>query len=102
MRYEDKTFEGEEIRLDGNEYVNCAFVSCHFHYGGADAVAFSNCRFDQCQWAFVDSASNTLRFMAGLYHGLGQGGRELIEQLFESIRKNPPPGMIAPEGERGA
>jgi len=102
MRYEEKTFKNEELRLDGNEYANCSFASCSLFYGGSDAVAFSNCRFDQCQWAFVDSASNTLRFMAGLYHGLGQGGRDLIEQLFENIRKSPPPGMTPTDGAPGA
>jgi len=93
MKFEDKTFKGEELRLDGNEYSACVFVDCEFQFGGMGFVAFSNCRFDNCRWSFVDAASNTLRFMAGLYHGLGGGGRQLIEQLFDSIRKNPPPGM---------
>lgn len=98
MLHKDKTFKEEEIRLDGNEYVQCAFISCELQFGGMGFVALSNCKFDNCRWSFVDAASNTLRFMASLYHGLGGGGQALIEQLFDNIRKNPPPGM-ASEGD---
>jgi hypothetical protein len=93
MAHEGKTFQGETIRLDNEEYANCTFVDCDLQYGGAGFVGFSNCKFDRCRWSFVDAASNTLRFMASLYHGLGGGGRNLIEDLFRSIRQNPPPGM---------
>ncbi len=95
MPYQEKTFQGETIRLDNQEYVNCVFIDCDMQYGGAGSVEFSNCRFDRCRWSFVDAASNTLHFMASLYHGLGEGGRNLMEDLFNSIRKNPPPGMGA-------
>ncbi len=98
MQYEGKTFHGETIRLDNQEYENCTFIGCDLQYGGAGSVAFNNCRFDNCRWSFVDAASNTLRFMGSLYHGLGQGGRDLMEDLFNSIRRNPPPGM---EGKGG-
>ncbi|MFP4036287.1 MAG: hypothetical protein ACLFUE_02070 [Desulfobacteraceae bacterium] len=97
MEYRQETFEGQKILLDGNDYAECAFVDCDLRYGGSAPVSFDNCRFDNCGWSFVDAASNTLYFMASLYHGLGQGGRDLIEQLFESIRKNPPPGMSPPD-----
>ena len=99
MHFEGKTFDGEKLRLDENEYVNCKFVSCELQYGGMGFVAFNECKFDNCRWSFVDAASNTLRFMASLYHGLGDGGQSLIEQLFDSIRKNPPPGMAPTEGK---
>jgi len=93
MAHDGKTFQGETIRLDNQEYIDCTFAECDLQYGGSGAVAFSNCRFDQCRWSFVDAASNTLRFMAGLYHGLGEGGKNLMEDLFDSIRSTPPPGM---------
>jgi hypothetical protein len=99
MRFEGDTFEGQEIRLDQNEYVNCTFMTCELQFGGMGFVAFSDCKFDNCRWSFVDAASNTLRFMASLYHGLGGGGKGLIEQLFESIRKNPPPGMAPAQNQ---
>lgn len=97
MQHEGKTFDQETILLDQNEYVRCAFVRCDLQFGGSGGVAFSECRFDQCRWSFVDAASNTLHFMASLYHGLGDGGKRLMEDLFESIRNAPPPGM-SPSG----
>ncbi len=98
MQHKGNTFQGETILLDGREYEDCAFIECDLQYGGAGFVAFNKCRFDNCRWSFVDAASNTLHFMASLYHGLGEGGRNLIEDLFNSIRQNPPPGMNTGDG----
>ncbi len=86
--YENSTFEGQTMQLDGNEYISCTFRRCHLQYGGA-ALKLEGNNFSQCTWAFTDAASRTVNFMMALYH---QGSRELIEQTFENIRK----GQLTP------
>ncbi|MFO7785807.1 MAG: hypothetical protein ACQET7_01475 [Thermodesulfobacteriota bacterium] len=45
MEYQGKTFQGETIRLDNQEYDNCVFIDCDLQYGGAGFVAFTNCNY---------------------------------------------------------
>jgi len=84
---ENKVFENRELQLDGNQYVNCIFRNCQLQYGGLDTVILNNCSFHQCTWTFTDAAAKTVNFMMGLYHGTGEGGKKLIEDTFNNIRK---------------
>ncbi len=34
MDFEKKQFDNEEVRLDGNRFVGCAFDNCVMVYGG--------------------------------------------------------------------
>jgi len=86
-RHENKIFDDKIIQLDGNHYVNCTFKRCKLQYGGLATVSLENCNFHQCSWTFTDAAARTVNFMEGLYHGTGEGGRELIEKTFDNIRK---------------
>ena len=49
----------------------------------------SNCSFENVSWTFEGSAALTLEFLRGLYHGAGEGGKKLIENTFEMIRRLP-------------
>jgi hypothetical protein len=40
-----------------------------------------------CQWQFGDAAERTLNFMRQVYHGMGQGGAELVEATLNAIRQ---------------
>ena len=79
------------MRLDGNVYQDCRFENCNLIYAGLGPVGLQRCAFLNVRWAFVDAASNTLAFMAGLYHGAGEGGRTVIEETFDGIRRGRPP-----------
>lgn len=85
--FKNSEFENIEERLDGNIYVDCIFKRCHLIYGGTGVVTLEGCGFHECKWSFVDAAARTLNFMAGLYHGTGAGGKDLIEKTIENIRK---------------
>ena len=39
------------------------------------------------------AARNTIQFLEGLYHGLGPGGRSVVEATFDNIRKQKTPGL---------
>jgi len=85
--FENHKFENTEVRLDGNRYINCIFKRCLLIYGGMEVVTLEGCGFHECKWSFVDAAARTINFMAGLYHGAGEGGRNLVEDTFTNIRK---------------
>lgn len=86
MRYENLHFKDETVKVDGNEYQNCVFTESRVVFTGGIPPRFTGCVFDRCQWVFDEAAENTIQYFAALYSGLGQGGRELIEGLFDSIR----------------
>jgi hypothetical protein len=48
-----------------------------------------DCTFKDVKWTFDGSAALTLKFMNGLYHGMGDEGKQLVEKTFENIRRSP-------------
>jgi len=91
MRFENQIYIGQEIHLDGNEYVKCKFEKCRLVYEGTASVGLVGCVFSNVAWTFSGHAANTLEFMTALYRGGGEGGRQLIEQTFENIRRGTHP-----------
>jgi len=86
MEYNKRTFLDEEVVLDNNTFINCEFKGSNLIYSGDGTVVLKDCGFDSVRWTFSGSASNTLKFMQGLYHGAGVGGKKLIEETFNQIR----------------
>jgi hypothetical protein len=52
-------------------------------------VALENCTFDNVTWSFSGPAANTVNFLRALYHGAGEGGKKLVEDTLQNIRKGP-------------
>jgi len=90
MEFNSKHFKNEEIRLDGNTFIGCSFANCVLVYGGGPLPVMINNSIKDVQWSFAEAASNTVQFMNAIYHGMGEGGRQLIEQTIDNIRKHPP------------
>ena len=67
-----KTFENEEIRLDGREYDGCTFRNCTIVYGGGNTAIHGN-KFHNCKFRFDGSAARTLQFLANF----GREGGEM-------------------------
>lgn len=80
-------YEETKVKLDGNDFTKCIFMNCVLEYSGLKPVSFIDCEFIGNSWVFVGPAQNTLRFLTGLYHGMGDKGK-LVEETFESIRTN--------------
>ena len=87
MKYRNETFSGKKIDLDFNQFVGCQFENCEFIYHGAGRVEMSGCKFTNVTWKFSDCAANTLSFMRAMYHGAGEGGRELVDRVFENLKQ---------------
>jgi hypothetical protein len=87
MEHADKTFTESRQLVDGNRYTNCKFDRCAIVYGGGPIPHLIDCTLDNCSWHFEDAAERTLAFLHHLYHGTGEGGREMIESTFEMVRQ---------------
>ena len=91
MKFNNKNFNDEEVRLDSNEFTNCTFTDCKMVYGGTGKVGMRGCKFSNVNWTLADAAANTIQFMTAMYHGAGAGGKQLIESTFDNIRKGSTP-----------
>ena len=87
MRVENKLITDENVFVDQNEYINCVFERCRIIFTGKGPARFSGCRFILCEWVFDGAAEETIQYLAALYNGMGTGGADLVEGVFESIRK---------------
>jgi len=80
-------FQGQTVVLDGNNYIDCRFEQCTIVYRAETLPELKNCNFHDCSFRFEGAADRTITFMKGIYHGLGQGGRDLITATFEGMKK---------------
>ena len=87
MEFRDQDFTGQEITLDGNTFTGCTFRNCRVVFRAtAPCTLTANSFKENINWTFDGPAALTVQFMTALYHGMGKGGRELIEQTFKNIQ----------------
>ena len=86
MKHENTIFEKQVVTLDGQSFYKCIFRRCLMQFAATAPVSMVGCGFDNCEWAFDGPASLTTSFMSQLYQQ-GEGGKLLIENTFEAIRK---------------
>lgn len=91
MRAVKSRFEGGKVTLDGNEFIRCHFENVSLVFSGIAPVTLNKCEFENVRFEFDGPAALTMRFIAGLYHGMGDGGPPIVEQVFEQIRTAKPP-----------
>jgi len=89
MEASNKTFAKTSEVLDGNLFTDCKFDECTLVYRGGAIPQLNRCHFNNCQWRFEEAAERTLEFMRQIYHGMGPGGRELLEATMAQIRNAP-------------
>lgn len=80
------TYSGGKVQLDNNSFTKCSFNNCIMEFGGTGAVELNECSFNNVQWVFTGAAQNTLNFLHGMYNGMGEGGKQLVEATFNNIR----------------
>jgi hypothetical protein len=86
MDYTNKTFENERIDLSDSRVHGCTFINCELVYRGEPSPTFQDNEFINSTFVFRDDAIRTLYFLSNIYHA-GAGGREIVEQTFEDVRK---------------
>jgi hypothetical protein len=80
-----QTFRRTTIHVDGATFTDCTFEDCTLVYSGFMATHLKNNRFQKCRWEMAGPAANAISFMVGMY-GESEGGKKLVERMFETIR----------------
>lgn len=86
ISYENSKFRNSTVDLDGASFKDCTFHGCSLRYSGGVPPTMVACDFYESRFEFAGAAANTVGFMRGIYHGMGEGGRKIIEATFDSIR----------------
>lgn len=91
-QHNGETFSDSIQVLDGNVYDKCNFNRCRVIYGGGPLPVLNGCNFNDCSWQLAEGAERTMIFLRMLYHGLGPGGRQLVEETLKNLRQPITPG----------
>jgi hypothetical protein len=88
MEIRDQIIENQDVLLDGNTFTGCTFRNCRLIFRATAPIQLSANHFkENVQWFLDGPAGMTLKFLASMYHGGGEGGRDLVENTFEQIRR---------------
>ena len=96
MKIVKNSFANEEVLLDFHEYEQCKFRDCRFVVLGHGPFTLNQCEVVNCAFNFAGPALNTIQIMNAMYHNNGEQGRQLIEGIFENIRKTNPAAQSQP------
>jgi len=87
MEHKNMTLDGGEYLLDGNSYIGCTFRNCVMTFKGTEGFVLDSNRFEKgVKWNLDGPALRTVQFLGALY-GMGGPGKELVDNLFKSIRQ---------------
>jgi hypothetical protein len=88
MEFRDQDFTGQEVTLDGNTFTGCTFRNCRVVFKAIAPCQMSACHFkENIEWALEGPAALTIDVLTSLYHGMGEGGRQLVERTFDNMRR---------------
>ena len=86
VNYQKQSFSGERVELGDNVFHDCEFTNCELVFDGHRSPTFKDNRFVDSTFVFAGPAVRTLYFVSNIYHA-GPGGQEIIEKMFDDIRK---------------
>jgi hypothetical protein len=92
-RYENETFSGVQVRIDGHQFINCRFERCTIEYRGEHVLELVGCHFEQCRWFFNGAAGETLRFLGALHADGDPGLKKMVQETLENVTKNVAPPL---------
>jgi hypothetical protein len=93
--YQNNTYSGETIELDNGAFRACTFEDCTLKFSGAGPTELNGCTFTGSRLAPAAAAQLTLTYLRGFYQGLGDWGRQTVEQMFDEIRGTSAQGTVA-------
>ncbi len=83
-----ETFNETDVVLDGNEFVDCVFAKCNWHFLASRRFKIDESKFidgkESILLLFEKHAHFTLWFLSYLYRLPGQ--KALVERIFQDIR----------------
>lgn len=77
------TYESEDVYVDGRSYVSCTFNNVALVYAGGEMPNFVDCSFNAVSLQFVDSAANTIEYLADISQ---KGFANAVSKIADSIR----------------
>ncbi|XOV87797.1 MAG: hypothetical protein ACFHX7_23055 [Pseudomonadota bacterium] len=86
MQFKNESFEDQRINLDGKMFHNCEFSNCELVFSGDRPPTFSDNRYIECKFILTGAATRTIYLLSNIYHA-GEGGREVVNGIFDAIRK---------------
>ncbi len=86
VTFKSSTFIGQTVRLDHGSYESCDFKDCVIEYGGEGPISLIGCNFKNCNWQLVGPARNTVIFLKTMYESMGDFGKNMVDQTFNSIK----------------
>jgi hypothetical protein len=102
--FQNNTFIGQRILIDGHRFEGNLFENCVLVYGGGPFHMVNN-QLSGVRWEFVDSAARTVALLASFYQ-MGGTSKEFVDVLLATFGKAPtvpiPTASVAPGAdERG-
>lgn len=81
--FENETFTGQSIVVDGNRYEACTFTNCTLIYQGGERPVFARCAFPGSNIQLEGAASSTVRYL----RTLSQAGLSVkVQDVLGSVR----------------
>lgn len=77
-RFEDETFQGKTVLVDGNQYINCHFDQCHIVFGGYDPPVMQRCVYEYCSYGLEGRATLVADWLKHLMQAGGTDGLNLV------------------------
>ncbi len=86
MRFEKKSFVGETITPEDNEYFECDFKKCDIVFTGKSGLlTFKGCNFQECRFGLGGAARTTVLLLKALYKNFGPIGRDFVTGTCKEI-----------------
>jgi len=82
VKFEDVTFDGGRVSVDGSSFERCVFNATVLVYSGGEFPAFSHCSFNGTNWFFDGPAGNTVQLIRDLYQS---PFKPMVERMVEFI-----------------
>jgi hypothetical protein len=99
MHFEGRRFVKQIVDLDGNTFEACKLIDCTLRFSGEAPTRISRCEITGCILGLDDRALLTVKFLKAMHGGLGNWGRNCVEELFDKIR-GPQQGPAASPNRR--
>jgi len=55
-----KSFERDDVNLDGKHFVECRFEGCSLTHSGPESSTFERCTFKDCEWILAGASGRTI------------------------------------------
>ncbi|MEK9211356.1 hypothetical protein [Sphingomonas sp. 2378] len=103
MRYENRTFENEELILDGNDYIDCTFRNCRMVLHGTGSGTIEPFSGNGVEFQFKDGAASAVSIHQTLMEaGLSQSAPigSFLRIGTSWFQRIPKPMAVGSEGEK--